>query len=208
MFSSVTSPSWAANDGSGKECGAPRPPGLVICDPLNLCAEAIGAAVRRHTAWPVEWATTDLELAASTAAERGARAIVFDPRRGTPKAVSQTVGRLRARCPGGALMLLTAHEGAAFMRSALGAGVAVCVHKRDDLAEFKCALEALRLGQQYCSRIVREMLGPCGSVGALEDDCTAAGALRPTRWHADTVSIIETPRREFPADSLERLLHV
>ena len=184
MFSLVASLSGAASESSWRDCGVPPAPGLVICDPANLCAEAIRASVRKHTAWHVECATTDLESAACTAAERGARAIVFDSRRGTPKAVSQTVGRLRSLYPDGALMLLTAHEGAAFMRSAIAAGVAVCVHKRDELADFRGALEALSQRQRYCSRIVRGILGRSGSAGTLEERCTGARRSRLTCWHS------------------------
>jgi len=184
MFSLVTSPIWAASDSSWRDCRVPPAPGLVICDPANLCAEAIEASVQKHTTWQVECATTDLELAACTAAERGARAIVFDSQRDTPKAVSQTVGRLRALYPVGALMLLTAHDGAAFMRSAIAAGVAVCVHKRDALADLRCALEALTEGRQYCSPTVMEIFTRYGSVVPLKEDCTRAPRLRPTRRHS------------------------
>jgi len=85
MFSLIPLPVWAASE-SLRDCGVSPAPSLVICDPANLRAEAIEASVRKHTAWQVECATTDLDLAAVAAAERGVRAIVFDTRRGTPAA--------------------------------------------------------------------------------------------------------------------------
>jgi|WetSurMetagenome_2_1015567.scaffolds.fasta_scaffold307334_2 DNA-binding NarL/FixJ family response regulator len=131
---------------------------LVICDPAALCAEAIGALVRKCTSWQVACVTSGTDVALRAARASNARAFLFEARDCSPGAILALVRRIRSAGAGIVPVLLTGHDGARVLRSAMAAGVRACVHKRDSVAALGEALRAAEQGGMYLSATVLSAL--------------------------------------------------
>ena len=131
---------------------------LVICDPASLCGEAIGALVRKCTSWQVAGVATGADAALRAAKLSKARAFLFEARDCSPRAVLALVRRIRSASPEVAPVLLTGHDGARVLRSAIAAGVSACVHKSDSVVVLGDALRAVDEGRMYLSETVLKTL--------------------------------------------------
>lgn len=151
MDSIVRTPDWAFPETLPVGPGVKSTASLVICDPASLCAEAIGAVVLKRTQWQVACVTTRMDVALVAAVACRARAVLFDVRDCSPRAVSELVHRIRSASREIAPVLLTGHDGARVIRSAIAAGVRACVHKSDSASVLADALHAVGESGTYVS---------------------------------------------------------
>ena len=133
-------------------------PSLVICDPAALCADAVGALVRKCTSWQVACVTSGPDVALRAARASNARAFLFEACDCSPGAILTLVRRIRAAGAGVVPVLLTGHDGARVLRGAMAAGVRACVHKRDSVAALGEALRAAEQDRMYLSATVLRAL--------------------------------------------------
>ena len=129
-------------------------PRLVILQPRTLCAQAIEAAVHKHTRWHVACATTELSVAIAAALSCRAQALLFDVRSGNALSITALIRSVRHACPNVPLILLTEHEGRGFLKRAATADLSAIMHKRDSLAAFRTALDAVQTGHAYHSALI------------------------------------------------------
>jgi DNA-binding NarL/FixJ family response regulator len=126
-----------------------EPRQMVIYQPANLCAEAVAAAIHKHTQWKAVCATTHVGEATAAASRCHADALLFEVRSGSAAAVAALIQTLRNGCRGVPLVLLTQHAGAGFRRAAAAARLAAIIDKREPIDVLKGALRAIeqRSGQ-------------------------------------------------------------
>lgn len=154
MNLSIPAPAHAGFDISLTPSDLVPAPRLVIFQPLTMCAEAIEAAVHKHTRWHVACATTKVCVATAAVVACGATALLFDVRTGSAIGVTALIRRLRLACPNVPLILLTAHEGKGFLKRAVAANLSAIIHKRDSVAVFLAALEAVQSGRGHQSALI------------------------------------------------------